>query len=149
MKELKSDRATAERARLLAEELKRPLPSGEAALRKRLSAIGDEAFLQLMCLKEAGYGAGAEPCSGEALAARLANLRALREGILKRGDCLGLSDLAIGGADLLALGIPKGPALGDCLRTLLDYVLEDPARNKRALLLAYAKEKQNKNDRGQ
>ena len=63
LRELKSDRATAERARPLAEELKRPLPSGEAALRKRLSAIGDEAFLQLMCLKEAGYGAGAEPCS--------------------------------------------------------------------------------------
>jgi len=56
---------------------------------------------------------------------------------------------AIGGAELLALGIPKGPALGDCLRDLLNYVLEDPARNERALLLAYAKERQNINDRGQ
>ena len=152
LKELKSDRATADRARLLLAEVKRPLPSGEAELRKRLSAIGDEAFLQLLALKEAGYGTEAEPCSGENLAVKLAELGAMRERILKRGDCLGLAELAVGGTELLAIGIPKGPALGGCLRALLNYVLEDPARNESAVLLAYAKARQaaqNKNDRGQ
>ena len=38
-------------------------------------------------------------------------------------------DLAIGGDELLALGIPEGPAVGHALRALLDDVLTDPARN--------------------
>ncbi len=38
-------------------------------------------------------------------------------------------DLAIGGDELLALGIPEGPAIGRALQALLDDVLTDPARN--------------------
>jgi hypothetical protein len=38
-------------------------------------------------------------------------------------------DLAIGGDELLELGIPVGPAVGRALQALLDDVLTDPARN--------------------
>jgi poly(A) polymerase/tRNA nucleotidyltransferase (CCA-adding enzyme) len=38
-------------------------------------------------------------------------------------------DLAIGGDELLELGIPQGPAVGRALQALLDDVLTDPARN--------------------
>ena len=38
-------------------------------------------------------------------------------------------DLAIGGDELLALGIPEGPKVGWTLKALLDDVLTDPARN--------------------
>jgi poly(A) polymerase/tRNA nucleotidyltransferase (CCA-adding enzyme) len=38
-------------------------------------------------------------------------------------------DLAIGGDELLELGIPEGPAVGRALQALLDDVLTDPARN--------------------
>ena len=41
-------------------------------------------------------------------------------------------------AELLALGIPKGPALGACLRALLNAVLEEPARNEKTYLSAHA-----------
>ncbi len=40
-----------------------------------------------------------------------------------------VSDLAIDGNDLLALGIPQGPQIGRALDALLDEVLADPARN--------------------
>jgi tRNA nucleotidyltransferase (CCA-adding enzyme) len=51
-----------------------------------------------------------------------------------------LSDLAVSGADLLAIGYREGPNLGHTLRTLLDEVVEDPSRNEREHLLARAKE---------
>jgi tRNA nucleotidyltransferase (CCA-adding enzyme) len=58
--------------------------------------------------------------------------------IIWRGDPLSIADLAIDGGDLLALGIPAGPRLGEILQALLEYVLEDPARNTREALLAKA-----------
>jgi tRNA nucleotidyltransferase (CCA-adding enzyme) len=52
-------------------------------------------------------------------------------------DPVEVSDLAINGTDLLAAGI-TGKRLGDTLRALLQYVLEDPARNTRDALLRRA-----------
>ena len=40
-----------------------------------------------------------------------------------------MRDLAIGGDELLELGIPEGPEVGRALAALLDDVLTDPARN--------------------
>ncbi len=50
-------------------------------------------------------------------------------------DPLAISDLALGGEDLLRRGI-SGPTVGLQLRRLLDLVLEDPSRNTRAQLEA-------------
>ncbi len=49
-----------------------------------------------------------------------------------------LADLAVDGGDLLQAGIANGPALGRMLAALLDWVLEDPARNTMATLMAEA-----------
>jgi len=51
---------------------------------------------------------------------------------------LTLSDLEIGGADLLALGMEPGPVVGVLLQELLEQVLEDPDRNERGALIAEA-----------
>ncbi len=51
-----------------------------------------------------------------------------------------MGDLAIDGDDLRGAGIPAGPAMGKMLQSLLDWVLEDPARNTRTALLARALE---------
>jgi hypothetical protein len=48
-----------------------------------------------------------------------------------QGDCIHLSDLAIGGGDLIALGIPAGPALGDVLDALLERVILTPECNNK------------------
>jgi len=49
-------------------------------------------------------------------------------------------DLAIDGGDLMNVGIKAGPQLGAALRALLDWVLDDPARNTHDQLLARARE---------
>ena len=51
-----------------------------------------------------------------------------------------LADLAVDGSDLIAAGFREGPELGHVLRTLLDEVVAEPARNDRDALLARAKE---------
>src|SRR5690606_8535691 len=62
--------------------------------------------------------------------------RAFRRGLrLAFRDPVALADLAVDGEDLVAAGIPPGPRVGAVLRALLDFVVEDPARNRRDLLL--------------
>jgi len=51
-----------------------------------------------------------------------------------------LADLAVDGADLIAVGFSEGPELGRALATLLAEVVEDPQRNRREHLLSRARE---------
>ncbi len=62
-----------------------------------------------------------------------------------RGEIAGAAltgkELAIKGRDLIAAGVAKpGPALGERLERLLEWVLDDPRRNQPELLLARARE---------
>ena len=52
-----------------------------------------------------------------------------------------LGDLAVDGADLLALGYREGPQLGAVLSDLLDEVVDDPSRNRKEWLLERARER--------
>lgn len=63
-----------------------------------------------------------------------AQVRALVVAALAANDPLTLKDLAIGGQELMAMGI-SGKAIGDTLARLLDKVHEDPALNTKAQLL--------------
>src|SRR5690606_37314850 len=55
------------------------------------------------------------------------------------GDPLGVGDLVISGKDLMSeLKMTPGPAIRRILAMLLDFVIEDPARNTRDVLLEEA-----------
>jgi tRNA nucleotidyltransferase/poly(A) polymerase len=56
--------------------------------------------------------------------------------MLRQSVALEIGDLAIGGAELRALGIPPGPLYGEILRDLLEMVTDDPALNTREALEA-------------
>ncbi len=58
--------------------------------------------------------------------------------VLRSGDCLSLKDLAVSGADLMALGY-RGREVGEKLHRLLSAVLENNELNTREALLALAK----------
>lgn len=47
--------------------------------------------------------------------------------------------LAVSGADIIALGVSPGPAIGRILKELEELVIEDPSRNEREILLEEAK----------
>jgi putative nucleotidyltransferase with HDIG domain len=106
--------------------------AGPAAYRRLLRRLGGEAAaLDLVALTAADRAAqrGA-PWGGEG-AARLAIRREARGPVP-----LTARQLAVSGRDVMAaLGIGPGPAVGEALRTLLEAVTEDPALNRRDLLL--------------
>ncbi len=91
----------------------------------RCAAPGDEVGWKRLAASEGAAVARA--------AAALAGETALVERLLESGQCLTLRDLAVTGADFPGL---TGPAVGNCLRRLLDHVLAHPEDNRREILLA-------------
>lgn len=69
----------------------------------------------------------------------VASWRRARE-ILRRSPPLEVSDLALDGRALISLGLKPGPRFGDIFDELLEWVLDDPARNERSRLEARALE---------
>ena len=59
---------------------------------------------------------------------------------LARGVCVKIADLAVNGADLAAIGVPKGREMGNVLNALLAEVMKDPDLNTKDALLALAKQ---------
>jgi tRNA nucleotidyltransferase (CCA-adding enzyme) len=113
-----------------------PLEAVDALFARRfLREHGDELAFDLVTHKEADL-AGKQPSKEELEA--VADLRSLLE--RERVQPHRLSDLAVDGADLIALGVQEGPEVGRILATLLDAVVEDPAANTPERLLALARE---------
>lgn len=79
---------------------------------------------------------GATLESGESAADALCVLREAS----RRGDALDISELAVGGGELMAAGIAEGRRLGELIESLFLYVLEHPEHNDTRHLLALAKE---------
>jgi tRNA nucleotidyltransferase (CCA-adding enzyme) len=103
--------------------------------RRFLAQHGEQLARDLLDHKEADLRAKAiEPWELPALARLRAAVEAERESPYR------LADLAVDGADLIAIGFDESPELGRTLATLLDEVIEDPSRNTREALLARARE---------
>ena len=68
-------------------------------------------------------------------------IRRMLEEIRREDSCLKITDLAVNGEDLMALGY-QGRQIGECLHWLLEQVLEETLPNDRQALLLAAKEKQ-------
>ena len=87
------------------------------------------------CLRrDYGLLADALLCIAQAHGTDVAALRALVEASATAGDPVRVSDLAVDGRDLRALGVPPGRAIGEVLATLLDEVLADPTQNTKERL---------------
>ena len=106
----------------------------DAALRRWAATIGRTYFGDFIRVANARW-------SAEAGSSVLKGIQS----IYRRGtriafrDPLSIGDLAIDGTDLMEVGIPAGPAVGETLRRLLDAVVDDPAKNRRDTLLALAR----------
>lgn len=106
----------------------------DAAVRRWLRRVGEAAVADLFDLRIAdAIGNGTRP----GLAASVEHLRARLERVAAADAALHVRDLAVDGGDAMrVLGVPPGPAVGRALDRLLEEVLDDPARNTRAHLLA-------------
>lgn len=103
--------------------------------RRFLAEHGDRLARDLVDHKRADLRAKTVPPEEHASVERFAEL--LEQ---ERGSPHRLADLAVDGADLIALGFREGPALGDALRTLLGEVVDDPEKNTREQLTGRARE---------
>ncbi|HYH80672.1 MAG TPA: CCA tRNA nucleotidyltransferase [Longimicrobium sp.] len=56
-------------------------------------------------------------------------LRRRADAVMREGAALEIGELAIGGAELRALGVAAGPRMGRILRDLLERVTDDPSLN--------------------
>lgn len=112
----------------------RSIEASPKAVRRLVSQIGPEQFFRLMDIRAADIGAQAPGL----IANRMEKVKKLREigrAIVNEKPCLSIKDLAVNGHDLIAAGIKPGPEIGRKLKGLLDKVIEDPALNKKEILL--------------
>jgi tRNA nucleotidyltransferase/poly(A) polymerase len=107
------------------------LPKTQRDARRFLMQHGDELAFDLVAHRRADLRAKGHDASG------VDSLKTLFEQELASPHRL--SDLAVDGDDLVAIGFLPGPALGSALQKLLELVVDDPSLNTREALLAHAK----------
>lgn len=105
-----------------------------AIVRRAMNRIGEDNFARLLIIKRADIMAQSEYQRREKLELVDAWDREYR-GIVARGQCISLKNLAVSGKDLIAAGVKPGPELGAILQQMLDHVLEVPEDNTREKLL--------------
>ena len=106
-----------------------PAHAGEVAIRQLLGRYGLCTVERLCALCAALHPQAAPAC---ALAAQRARQ------LEADGVCCRVSQLAVNGRDLMAAGIPAGPALRRVLEALLDGVIRAEYPNEKPALLAAA-----------
>ncbi len=106
------------------------------ALRRLVSNIGRERFPLLMEVNLADNLAKTEFAKETHLPA-LDAVRKAYEEIVEADDCLTLKELELNGKDLMAMGIAPGKEIGRILGACLEWVLDEPERNKKELLTEY------------
>lgn len=108
----------------------------DKSIRRLLRRFGEGLLRDLLALDRAddgGKGTPPDPQTFDHFETRLA-------AILAQAPCLSMKDLAIGGRELMALGIPQGTELGRILNRLLDEVADGILENTTEALLLRARE---------
>ena len=103
----------------------------DGALRRFIRRVGEDSLEMLFEVRQCDQSAI------DNLDPSLDTLSQLKERVraeLEKKNALTIKNLAVGGNDLMRLGVKKGPALGRTLSYLLDAVLEDPSLNEKEKL---------------
>ena len=113
-------------------------PVEEKVARRLLSRHGKDRMERLLTLQMADWGGKGVPVA-EDIPNALTALWNLLVDLSSREGELNLRTLAVRGGDLIALGFPRGPKLGQTLNQLLDAVLLGELPNEREPLLEKAR----------
>ncbi len=121
---LKSSVADRRRALSLCAELSLSFPETDAGVRRLMSRLPHADLLSYASLRSALHDE-----SSDGFLARY-------EGVRACSPCVSISQLAIGGGDVLSLTGARGRAVGQCLSALLERVLDGELENTREALCA-------------
>ncbi|HET6637830.1 MAG TPA: CCA tRNA nucleotidyltransferase [Gemmatimonadota bacterium] len=113
-----------------------PHEASDAAVRRWLRRVGEENVWDLYRLHMADWLGNRNRGHERPLHEYFERVRA----VLAAGHALRVEDLAIGGEDLIALGLAPGPLFGEVLATALERVVEDPSLNTREALLSLVRD---------
>lgn len=98
----------------------------DSAIRRFIARVGEENLEDLFALRIADASANPKTAFREEeitlLQQRISEVR-------EKDMALKITDLKINGEDLMQIGIPKGPKIGEILNILLEKVLDDPMVN--------------------
>lgn len=109
-------------------------------VRRAMNRIGVDLFPYYLAVRMADVKAQS-PYQRREKIENIVEMRRLYQEILEKKECITLRQLVVGGRDLMNLGMKPGRELGSMLSELLEYVLDDPERNKKDILCDYVKEK--------
>lgn len=115
----------------------------EKSMRRAVSKIGQE-DMPLLFLVKFSDAFAQNPKYLQEKTERLMELIDLWRQVVWSGAAFSLKDLEVTGKDIIDMGVEPGPQIGDILKELLDWVLENPSDNKKEILLKLAEEKAGK-----
>lgn len=128
MRKLKTSRADRDGVVAVCRLAAEPLPSDPPGMRRLLGAVGSDAVRRAADIRAARGDAAAK------------NAAALADEIIKRGDPVRISDLAVRGGDIQSVLPVEGKEIGEVLEKLIFLVTEEKVKNDRDELLKAAKE---------
>lgn len=109
----------------------------DRAIRRFINSTGPDLILKLVDLRIADNRGGKYP---EGIKGVLRLRKKIQEEIEKKTP-FSVRDLAIGGKEIMSLGISEGPQIGNILKQLIELVLDDPRLNTADQLLELVKTK--------
>ena len=106
--------------------------------RRIINRFGRETVLELLEVMSADKRAQSDNSDRNQTLESIEYLKHLINQFAKEASIISIRSLAVNGNDVMAIGYPQGPEVGQILNKLLNHVLEYPDENKKDILLALA-----------
>lgn len=110
------------------------------AFRRFLNRLGKERFQDFLTIKKADM-AGQSDYHKEEREGFVRDMIDMFEQVNEENHCIKMSEMAIGGRDLIDMGIAPGKEMGDILKALFEKVLDNPTLNDKEKLKKMVEEK--------
>lgn len=114
-------------------------PKNEREMRYLLNTLPDGIYPLILRLMQSDAKAK-NPAYGERSLQEIAQSETLYHQVLSKNQCIKLSDLAISGKDLIAMGYKSGKTIGTTLNILLKQALDQPEINRKEVLIPIAEQ---------
>ena len=115
-------------------------PGTKKAMARLAAKLGEDTVRRLIQCWRADSADRAPAVRERNLAVIARSEQALEQALAGEERCFSLRDLAVDGRDIMALGVPEGPAVGRVLKALFGRVLDGEVANRREELLAAARD---------
>ena len=109
------------------------------SLRRMMSKLGAENFPDYLAIRRADMD-GQSDYLREEKEKNYRYIESLYREIVADEDCLTVKELAVNGGDVMKLGVPAGPKVGEVLNYLLEMVMDEPSLNKKETLAGLVEE---------